>query len=375
MGKYDTEHDHVHADTPPCESEAPDTKVSSEHKRTWPRPIIYRRSPRDQAEREQRLTELRQYSEQKGLRWDDLTPAEIEKKVQFGTRAKARNRERATRLTAISSRIVHERLSSYLDKQRLSRHQRKALDSVLGFGDSPDMRASNLAVRIAFATAFVRAMFPLFRRNRHLNFYFLTFIHEGWHCLSSNPVLPLDDIRSRLRNVMQGKGMEWVAVIEIDAVKNYPQGDNGRLLMPHVHMIAWTAEDRKPDEIGEELRLSTRLTSAFGAKTVVVRRIMRRATLAHLCYYLTKPPYQCKTLGAFNPKNGRHSMRPVLKRVPPYLTLAICKMLSSLTVKQLMLVSGHQGKAIRREVWNALDQRRPLSTPSHVQSRWRASSF
>jgi hypothetical protein len=345
MGKYANQHEHSHADTPPCESEAPDTKVSREQRRRPPA-IIFHRSPRDKEERAERLGALRQYSLEANLPWNALTVAEREKKIQFGTRARARNPNRARLLSSITSRILEERIARY--RAGLSVHAARQMDIELGLRNG-DARGSDLDARELLVFILAHVMRRFFRRNRHLNFYFLTFIHDGWHSLSSHPVLPLDDIRSRLRNVMQGKGLEWIAFIEVDALKNVPREGTDRWLLPHVHMIAWTTAGPKPGELAASLAATGRLTCATGARTVVGRRIQHRHTLNHLCYYLLKPPYQCKSRG-FDAKQGRHHLYHVLKYVPPYLTLAICKMLSSLSVKQLMLVSGPEAKAIKRGV-------------------------
>lgn len=202
-----------------------------------------------------------------------------------------------------------------------------------------------------FALALVISRF--FRRNRHLNFYFLTFIHDGWHRLSSNPVLPLDDIRSRMRNVMQGKGLEWIATIEVDALKNVPRTGQDRWLLPHVHMIAWTAKNWRPSDLAADLATSERLACDMGARTVVGRRIQHRHTLRHLCYYLLKPPYQCKSR-SFDDERGRYRLFHVLKYVPAHLSVAMCRMLSSVQIKQLVMVSGAQAKAIRRKVYDQI---------------------
>lgn len=194
-----------------------------------------------------------------------------------------------------------------------------------------------------------------FRRNRHLNFYFLTFIHDGWHRLSSDPVLPLDDIRSRLRNVMQGKGLEWIATIEVDALKNVPRKGKDRWLLPHVHMIAWTEKDWRPSDLAADLAASARLACDMGARTVAGRRITHRHTLSHLCYYLLKPPYQCKSR-SFDAERGRYRLFHVLKYVPADLSVAMCRMLSSLQIKQLMMISGAEAKAVRRQVMAQMKQ-------------------
>lgn len=188
-----------------------------------------------------------------------------------------------------------------------------------------------------------------FRRNKHLNFYFLTFIHDGWHRLSSDPALPIKDICTRMRNVMHGKGLEWIATIEVDALKNVPRTGKDRWLLPHVHMIAWTYADPAPGELASDLAASGRLVCATRARTVVGRRITHRHTLSHLCYYLLKPPYQCKSR-SYNAERGRYRLYHVLKYVPAHLSVAMCRMLSSVQIKQLMMVSGPQAKAIKRAV-------------------------
>lgn len=348
MKKYANRHGRLHADTPICISETPRKKLPRERKRKPP--IIYRRPPHDQEEREQRVETLQRYSRQADLEWNALTRAEREKKIQFGTCAHARNPTRAKLLSSITGAILEERIATY--RYGLYPQAARVLDRRLGLRTG-DARGCDLDARELLVFVLARVMRRFFRRNRHLNLYFLTFIHDGWHRLSSDPVLPLDDIRSRMRNVMQGKGLEWVAVIEVDGLKNLPREGADRWLMPHVHMIAWTKANPKPEELAATLAASGRLRCAMGAKTVVGRHIVHRHTLSHICYYLLKPPYQCKALG-FDSVKGRHKLWPVLKYVPAHLSVAICRMLSSVHVKQLMMVSGTQAISVRQEVWNAL---------------------
>ncbi|BBF68413.1 hypothetical protein SBA_ch1_06130 [Sphingomonas bisphenolicum] len=218
-----------------------------------------------------------------------------------------------------------------------------------------DLRGCDLDARANLMFALATVMRRFFRRNRHLNFYFLTFIHDGWHRLSNEPVLPLKDICTRMRNVMHGKGLQWIAIIEVDALKNVPRTGKDRWLLPHVHMIAWTEKDWRPSDLAARLAASERLTCDMGAMTVAGRRIQHRHTLSHLCYYLLKPPYQCKSR-SFDANRGRYCLYHVLKHVPPHLSVAMCRMLSSVQIKQLMMISGAEAKAVRRQVMAQMKQ-------------------
>lgn len=351
MKKYAQQHEHSHADTPTCKSETTERKSSPERTRKPPA-IRYHRPPRDRAERQKRIEALRQYSRKANQRWDDLTPAEREKKIQFGTCARARNPGRAKRLCSITSMILEERIAGY--RHWLSAQAARQLDIQLGLRTG-DSKGCDLDARATLMFALALVMRRFFRRNKHLNFYFLTFIHDGWHRLSSNPVLPLDDIRSRMRNVMQGKGLEWIATIEVDALKNVPRRGKDRWLLPHVHMIAWTYADPAPGELASDLAASGRLVCDMGARTVVGRRIQHRHTLSHLCYYLLKPPYQCKSR-SFDAEKRRYRLYHVLKYVPAHLSVAMCRMLSSVHIKQLIMVSGSQAKTIRRQMVAQMSQ-------------------
>ncbi|WCP13546.1 hypothetical protein sphantq_01975 [Sphingobium sp. AntQ-1] len=351
MGKYAPQHERSHADTPICEFE-PTKKESSPERKRKPPAIKYHRPPRDRAERQQRIEALQQYSQEAGLPWNALTPTEREKKIQFGTCARARNPGRAKHLCSITGKILEERIARY--RHGLSAQAARQLDIQPGLRTG-NLRGCDLDARATLMFALASVMRRFFRRNKHLNFYFLTFIHDDWHRLSSHPVLPLDDIRSRLRNLMQGKGLEWIATIEVDALKNVPRTGKDRWLIPHVHMIAWTEQDWRPSDLADDLAASGRLVCATGAETVVGRRIQHRHTLSHLCYYLLKPPYQCKSRG-FDTKKGRHRLYHVLKYVPAHLSIAMCRMLSSVHIKQLMMVSGQEAKAVRRHVMVQMKQ-------------------
>lgn len=351
MGKYARQHEHSHADTPICNSEPTNKEPSPERKRKPPA-IVYHRPPRDRAERQQRIEALRQYSQEAELPWNALTSAEREKKIQFGTSVRARNPGRAKHLCSITSKILEERIAGY--RHGLSAQAARQMDIQLGLRTG-DLRGCDLDARATLMFALATVMRRFFRRNRHLKFYFLTFIHDGWHRLSSDPVLPLDDIRCRLRNVMQGKGLEWIATIEVDALKNVPRKGKDRWLLPHVHMIAWTEQDWRPSDLAARLAASGRLVCATGARTVVGRRIQHRHTLSHLCYYLLKPPYQCKSR-SYDAERGRHRLYHVLKYVPAHLSVAMCRMLSSVSLKQLMMISGAEAKAVRRQVMAQMKQ-------------------
>ena len=173
---------------------------------------------------------------------------------------------------------------------------------------------------------------------------------------------------------MNGHGFDWFGLIEIDICNNYPGGGEGLWIMPQTHFIAWTDTPISPVLYAQSMSTTKRLESALGAKTVDIKTIATAEDIAHLCFYITKPNYQCKSLGQLNQETGKRKMFSPEKKVRPAYTLRIAEILSHLNVKDLMIASG-EGLDIKRRLldslrrWRSnLSDKRPV--PSDIGAAW-----
>lgn len=201
------------------------------------------------------------------------------------------------------------------------------------------MSAAHKGLRANAAFLMSKKMRKFFRENFHLNFYFVTLIHDGWRTLDRETFIDLRDIRKRVHNTLAGHDLEYLGVIEFDALTNYPNKGAGLCIMPHVHLIVWTMDELSPADLTANLADTRRLVSEWGADIVVSSQLSER-NIVHKSQYMFEQAFKAKRLGGKHPETGKRALIPVYKAVPPHLTLRLSEILAHCTLKDLIVSSG-----------------------------------
>lgn len=337
--------------------------IEDEHDALWRegRGLLASYEERLRLERQgQRRRAKLKHDQDRADRWRErLTDAELAKNQAFGEKAIARTPEEAKLLAYLNGHVALEREERALSQFKIDDRLRQWLDENLGFKPGADtMSAAHKGLRATAAFLMAKRLRKFRRKKQHkFNFFFVTIIHDGWRSTDRDTRLDLKDIRTRVRNVFHrhkrkhGYQLDHIGVIEIDAVVNYPGDGHGCCIMPHVHMIVWTAEDVSPTVLQKQLVATKSLVSEWGAPTVVCTRLAE-GDVAHKAYYLFEQPYKAKWL-AINPQTGEKKLRTAQSWVPPHLTLRLSEILAHCTLKEL-IISGGKGIKFKGSLVKAL---------------------
>jgi hypothetical protein len=256
----------------------------------------------------------------------------------------------------------------------LSPKRTKLLKQLIGFLPPDRLIASNKLVRIELAFQLARIISRLHRR-RKLHFYWITVINEDWHSRHDGPEIDLQQIDRLIQLVLQPLDLNWLGMVEIDIFNNFPGGGKGLWIMPHGHLLAWSSSWASPKVLEAEARKQF-LRSTLEVEPVVAKEVRSLEDLMHLCFYMTKPNYQCKSMGRFNAVIGRRKMYSVEKGVRPGLTLRISEILSRLRMDELFLARG-EGHRIKRRLMRSTSRSPAVShqrgDPLDVEATWSAS--
>jgi len=77
--------------------------------RDLPKRICYHRPPRNRTERLHRIGEQRRLARRRGKNWNNLTRAEQDRRIRFGSHARVRNARDVYDLATLNCQIAHER--------------------------------------------------------------------------------------------------------------------------------------------------------------------------------------------------------------------------------------------------------------------------
>lgn len=322
-----------------------------------PNRICYHRPPRNRAERLHRIGEQRRLANRRNRVWNHLSRAEKDRRIRFGSHARARSAHDVYELATLNCQIAHERELQAVQTWGLTTSQGRLLERCIGFAPSDKLLASNKLVRIETAYALAQILGDLWNPERR-HFYWITLAHDDWNTRHDATVIDLEDIESRVMKVTQSLGLNWIGMIEADIFNNYPLKGRGLWVTPHVHILAWGDAPAPATQIRR--RLDGSHLEASLLKVIDVKPVKTRRALMHLCSYMAKPNHQCKSVGAFNPITGKQKTYSVEHSVRPGLTLRLAEILSRVTIGDLVLVSG-TGRRVKDQLLQSLQHNKATS--------------
>lgn len=261
-----------------------------------------------------------------------------------------------------------------LRKWHLDRKDELVFREMLSLSGAPNGLASNMELRIEAGKALIDYLVAVHEKHPHRRFYHLTFIDDRARTKDRLTEIDAAPLKDRVRKLMeQCRISNWVAVVELEGHTNAKRG-SGRAIVPHVHLLTWTARKLKVRKLERALCRSKRLMSDTRAKTVKVsRRQSEPGEIAHAAAYLLKGPIVGKNLMVRRDDPQRHAQRDT--SLPKSLAIRLVEILSQLNLSELVFSSG-SGKRAREAILSVIRQetkRRSASaplTPSDAAVHW-----
>ena len=204
-----------------------------------------------------------------------------------------------------------------------------ALFGKLGFTSVPN--AADLILKFALMRMLVRIMTKL--QESWLpttQAYFVTLLMDAGSTSDRMPTPDIDVLISSAMKALKRVGLHGIIFVEVHPLMNHPRGGEGRTLLWHCHIIAWTNE---PIDIGAATRtieLMPGFVCSLGAKPVMIIPIDNAAEMKRVCEYVTKPLYSVKNLMPKADTPGSVIMMDTEKGLRPELVLRVAEGMSQL---------------------------------------------
>lgn len=273
-------------------------------------------------------------------------------------------------------------LAPIINDADISPAERRALRIGLGLGTDrklPEtLSLANLKIRKSAYEILFEAVKPLWKPpSTPRRWFFITLISDVGKSLEYQTVIELARCRRDFSKVLGLTGLHAVALLELQAVSNYPGGGHGRMFELHAHAIGYTDDPGfKPHGTAKRLKRRNILTSWLGAPTVTIKPVKTLARLRSQCFYLFKAPVKCGRLmkDGFEP-SGYKRFRGSINR--PSLALRLAEALCHIEFDHAVFCTGLGGKALKRDLlqrlraWHA---RCPIASsgdlPARIQKVW-----
>lgn len=247
--------------------------------------------------------------------------------------------------------------------------EKASIQALCGYeGGCEHMLASNMPLRWDAARALKSALFK-HRKERpkgRRQYYFGTFIDDCGNTSDRSPLVRLREIKDKAYRALKALGLHAVAVIEVHPLMNYPAGGEGRMLLFHVHFIAWSDESFDPSLASAQLNASSAWKNSLGADPVQIKEIgASRDQLATVAYYLLKPPHSAKNRMPSKKDQARFLLMDTIEGYRPELALRLVEGLSQLDLRDTIFGVNAGGK-IRQEVRSRIQKKHQEKLKSGV---------
>lgn len=227
----------------------------------------------------------------------------------------------------------------------ISPRDRGLLDTITGATlYAPNQLASNLRLRASVSHRLINEFDQLATEHPERRFCLTTLFHDGWLTYDRDTYLWLGNIRAKSSDVMKLAGFDgYFGMVEVQAMSESVR-DLGRILLPHVHFIAWSdSSNFKFSAAEEEMRASGLLYSRLGADTADIQ-VRSDTHPSNLAAYVAKAPCVAKRRAPDRMKPS--GFRLDNSRLAPAAALRVLEVLSHVYLDELMIGAG-DGLAIR----------------------------
>lgn len=291
----------------------------------------------------------------------------VEETKKASARRKAREAEKKF-ATLIRRHVVSHHMSDDDEQVTLA---------LLGYGNLANvMSASDLRLRRQSSKFLGQALEKIRAENPDIIFYWLTFTHDLGNTSDREPVIRLKPFQALIDKTLRKWSLHGISVIEMQGVGNFPGKGEGRQIMLHAHVIAWTEGMFDPKAAMEGANDGPTWTNALGAKPVDIRLVTRgEGHLEYVSYYAFKPPYDVKMVEerVVGPR-----MKSTEAGYRPDFAFRLLEIMCQLDINHLVRAVGN-GVAVRREwqrrlaFWHRSRQRwsgTPSYSPWEIEAYW-----
>ena len=258
------------------------------------------------------------------------------------------------------SKDYHDQFSTkrmeYATKWKMSSNSLQHFEALLGHGfHTKKILASDVEARKKFSNLAIDGMIEARKdnqKNDNCRSFFITIVDDAGITLDREPEFDLHKFQTRIRNYIQRDlKLNAFGVIEVQAVTNHPQKGEGRYLLFHCHLIAWTYD---PDFDPKEAMKTKNFSSKLSVKPVVIKKITdTEGDIAHLGHYLTKSPLYGKRRVPCEKSPTGYKFKPSKAGMRPELCLRVSEVLSHFTIRDLVFAIG-EGAEIRKDIFTKL---------------------
>lgn len=239
-------------------------------------------------------------------------------------------------------------------------------DAIVGRRWAPrNCLASNLQLRMELGSRLIDLLFEMQTEMPHRRFFLVTLVSDRWLSFDRYTEIWLGGMKGAARQVMRlGRWDGWFGAVEVqtlDETITY----FGRILLPHIHVIAWSDDPDFDPEVAEaNMSDSGRLESRVSAKTVDVR-VDPSTSVCNLAAYIMKAPCVAKRRVPSLKSASGFSFGD--SRLPPVSAVRQLEVLSGVEFDEILL-SGGNGSQLRAELINMMQRRLPERTLQAVDA-------
>lgn len=230
--------------------------------------------------------------------------------------------------------------------------QEAELMRALGKRDATEkLLASNLQLRRQAFLIMMRRLKPYAKRRPEgeRKWLFFTFVGDCGMALEREPEFYVSAFKRKVGKLLGKASVQAIAVLEIQALTDFPAGGKGGSLMLHAHAIGWSDTPVSHTALKKQLLEVGWLESMLKAETVVVRPLNGSwGELAWRCYYMFKAPRSAKRVRWDSGKPSPHiAFDPVIVR--PDVAVRLAEGLSQLELTEMVFAVGKDATALRRQ--------------------------
>lgn len=250
-----------------------------------------------------------------------------------------------------------EKVSKAFHRHKPSEKRQLDFRSVIGDQYAQNtMFCSDLQARERAGHFFIQVMSKMWGRSVEraargkspTHFAMATFIHSEWNCSDRTAAINIQSIRNKVAKVIRDQGLDGIAVIELQALTNYPEKGTGKTLMANVHALVWARTPIDRAKFRAAIRKSSAWRADFGCESLVIKRLGRdtledRSNVRRVAGYMMKAPHDAKFRKPRKKDSTQFTFRPTQKGYPGNLALRILECLSYLPLLETVFGVGTEG--------------------------------
>lgn len=259
---------------------------------------------------------------------------------------------------SIKARLLEFRAKTRQGVSQLRKADDEARQRILAFagiGGRPERPlASDTNVLRWMSSQLVRDMVRHRAANPNRRYFLITIADELGFTSDRAPLVPLREIEGRAWRLINKHKLNAIGVIEGQPLANYPGGGEGRSILYHVHLIAWSTSEFDHNRTQVEMNRGRTFSSPLGAIPILIQPVADTAEdLARVAAYLIKAPHSAKNRVPNPAKPGEYRLMDNLVGYRPEFALRMLEGLSQIELPSLIF-GVREGTGINTQLRRAL---------------------